>query len=190
MRLNSHFHLAGKHATLSASKYHWIRDSDEKFQERMVTQIAAMKGTQLHELAANLIKMKIKLPRNRTTMSLYVNDAIGFRMTPEVILKYSDNAFGTADAFSFRDNFLRIFDLKTGVSKTSADQLKIYAAYFFLEYGAELGVSPTTVEMEFRIYQNDEVRIYDVDADEILEIMDKVVRFNLMIERMKALAFE
>lgn len=188
MRLNSHFNLAGRHATLSASKYSWIRYDDEKMQARLVTDIAAMKGTQLHEIAANLIKHGIKLPRNNQTLSLYVNDAIGFRMTPEQILYYSDNAFGTADAFSYRDGFLRIHDLKTGTGKTSEDQLKIYAAFFFLEYGEILGITPMQTEMEFRIYQNDEVRTYDVDPDEIVHIMDKTVHFDKLITAMKEVA--
>ena len=52
----------------------------------------------------------------------------------EQALYYSDNCFGTADAISFKKNFLRIHDLKTGVTPGSMKQLLIYASMFCLEY--------------------------------------------------------
>jgi hypothetical protein len=62
----------------------------------------AAKGTQLHNLAAMLITMGQKLPRNTKTLNRYVNDCIGFRMKPEQVLFYSIHAFGTAVQSPFK----------------------------------------------------------------------------------------
>lgn len=180
MRFNDHSALEGCHAVLGASKYHWINYDDEHFVEVYKAQLAAQRGTELHELAERLIRMGIRLPRNHQTLNMHVNDAIGFRMEPEVILFYSPNAFGTADAISFdeRKKFLRIHDLKTGVHPCKFDQLYIYAAYFCLEYD----VKPKDITTEFRIYQNDEVTIDDNDNSDVIEmIMDKAVHFDGLI---------
>lgn len=114
-------------------------------------------------------------------MSLYVNDAIGFRMKPEVTLFYSINAFGTTDAVSFRKNKLRIHDLKTGSLQTGVRQLEVYAALFCLEYGFR----PFDIEIELRIYQNDEARIYEADAVSISLIMDKIKDFDRRINELR-----
>lgn len=185
MHFATHSELEGKHAFLSASKYHWIRYSDEKLEDSFRTRLAAMKGTELHEFGAQAIKLGIKLPGNGQTLSRYVNDAIGYRMTPEQVLHYSDNAFGTADTISFRANLLRIHDLKTGVSSTSMNQLEIYAALFCLEYGFK----PAAIKIELRIYQNDDVEIYEPDIDDITHIMDRIVTFDRMIDNLKMEAF-
>jgi hypothetical protein len=113
---------------------------------------------------------------------MYVNDAIGFRMTPEQPLFYSKNCFGTADAISFRKNLLRIHDLKTGVTPASMHQLEIYAALFCLEYS----VNPKDISIELRIYQSNEIYIHNPDAEDILEIMDKIAKFDKAIEDVKA----
>jgi hypothetical protein len=123
MNFNQHFHLAGKHAFLSARKYAWIRYDEENLAESFAKALAAQEGTELHEIAASLIRKGLKLRGTSQTMAMYVNDAIGYRMTPEQILFYSENCFGTADAISFRSELLRIHDLKTGVSNASMDQL-------------------------------------------------------------------
>jgi hypothetical protein len=114
-------------------------------------------------------------------MDLYVNDAIKFRMTPEQPLRYSDNFFGTADAISFRNNRLRIHDLKTGENETSEVQLEVYEALFCLEYKFK----PHEIEAELRIYQSDEVRIYDPDPGDIVHIMDKITSFDKRINEMR-----
>ena len=62
------------------------------------------------------IRLKRKQPKIKETVCMHINDAIGFRMEPEVVLKYSLNCFGTADAICFRNKTLRIHDLKTGES--------------------------------------------------------------------------
>jgi len=181
MRFNDHSKLEGQHALLSASKYHWIRYDDEKFDRTYRTALAASRGTQLHELAAQLIRLKVKLGRSRTTLNMYVNDAIGYRLTPEVILFYSYNAFGTADAVGFKNNKLRIHDLKTGESKTSMDQLMIYSAFFCLEYEFD----PRQIEIELRIYQHDDFEVLIPDPDFIFELMQKIKFYDNRIDALR-----
>jgi hypothetical protein len=171
MIFNKHSNLEGQHAFLSASKYHWVNYDDEKIDRAYIAALAARRGTELHLFAHNAIRLGIKLPATRKTMHLYVNDAIGYRMSSEVVLFYSDNCYGTPDTISFRKNKLRIHDLKTGLTQTSERQLEVYAALFCLEYGFK----PHAIEMEFRIYQNDEVRVYDPDPDVIAHIMDRII---------------
>lgn len=114
-------------------------------------------------------------------MSLYVNDAIGYRMVPEQILYYSENCFGTADTISFRRETLRIHDLKTGIIPASEHQVEVYAALFCLEYR----VKPFEIMTELRIYQGDEIRIYEADPDVITHIMDKIITFDKRIAAMR-----
>ncbi len=186
MNFNTHSLLVGRHAFLSASKHSWINYDEDKLDRVFATAMAAQRGTELHELAQNLIRLGVKLPKSPKTMNLYVNDAIGYRMSPEQVLYYSDNAFGTADAVSFRRNQLRIHDLKTGITPTSEHQLEVYAAFFCLEYR----MKPFEIEIELRIYQNDEVRVYEADPDDIFHIMDKIITFDKRIAgmRMEALS--
>lgn len=181
MDFNRHSLLEGRHAFLSASKYHWVRYSEEKVASTYLNAKAVQRGTELHELAFNLIRLGVKLPNNKMTLNRYVNDAIGYRMSPEQMLVYSDNAFGTADAVSFRQNKLRIHDLKTGVTPASVEQLEIYAAFFCLEYG----LKPFEIQIELRIYQNDDCLIFETDPDTITHVMDKVVTFDKIIEKVK-----
>ena len=181
MNFNKHSALEGQHAFLGASKYHWINYDDEKIATAYANHLATLKGTQLHEFAAQCIRLGQKLPRSEKTLNMYVNDAIGFKMIPEQILVYSENCFGTADAILFRNNFLRIHDLKTGVIPAHMEQLLIYASLFCLEYH----VKPGEIEMELRIYQNNEIVVHHPTADDILPIMDKIVTFDKIIEKLK-----
>lgn len=182
MRFNDNSKVAGLHAFLSASKSSWVNYTDEKLDRVFVSQMAAQRGTAMHKLAQDCILLGQKLPEDPiTTMGLYVNDAIGFRMTPELTLFYSRNAFCTADAVSFRKNKLRIHDLKTGTFHTSERQLEVGAAYFCLEYGFR----PFDIEMELRIYQNNEVRIYEADPIVIDLIMNKIVTFDRRINELR-----
>jgi len=106
------------------------------------------------------------------TLKLYINDAIGFKMSPEVVLYYSDRFFGTADTICFRNNFLRIHDLKTGDTPIKRmDQLEIYAALFCLEYK----IKPGEIDIELRKYQNNEILTHNPTAEDILPIMDKII---------------
>lgn len=178
---NRHFELEGRHATLSASKYHWINYTDEKFDLYYRTQMQATRGTDLHALGSEAIRLGVKLPDTTQTLNMYINDAIGFRMRPEVVLAYSPNAFGTADAISFRDGILRIHDLKTGMTKTSFKQLCVYTALFCLEYD----VKPATITIELRIYQNDEIQSYTPDLEEIMHIMNRIVTLDARINELR-----
>lgn len=123
------------------------------------------------------IDMGIKQPRSKKTLYAYVNDAIGFRMSTEVVLYYSDRFFGTADAICFRNNKLRIHDLKTGVGPVHMEQLEVYAALFCLEYK----IRPGDIEFELCIYQNDEVVVFNPTAEDILPIMDKIVHLDKIL---------
>lgn len=181
MNFNDHSRLEGQHAFLGASQYHWINYTEDKLAERYSNFLATLKGTELHEFAATCIRLKQKLPRSQKTLNMYVNDAIGFRMQPEQILYYSENCFGTADSISFKDNFLRIHDLKTGVTPASIKQLIIYAALFCLEYK----IKPGSIKVELRIYQNDDVLIHCPEADEILPVIDKIISFDKLINKIK-----
>lgn len=181
MNFNKHFNLEGRHAFLSPSQYHWINYDDEKLAKRFVTAVAARKGTEFHKLAHDLIRLGVKLPGSKKTFNLYVNDAIMYRMTPEQTLFFSDNCFGTADAICFRRNILRIFDLKTGESSASVNQLLIYAALFCLEYEFK----PFEIQYDLRIYQMDEVQVFEVDPDEVAHIMDKIRTFDRLINEMR-----
>ena len=179
MRFNSHVNLEGLHAPFSPSQYSWLNYDDEKALEVYANKKAAVIGTQLHEWAKMTIDLGIKQPRSKKTIYAYVNDAIGFKMSTEVVLYYSDRFFGTADAISFRNGVLRIHDLKTGKIPAKIEQLKIYAALFCLEYK----VKPGDIEMELRIYQNDQVLYHNPTPDEIVPIMDKIVHLNKILEK-------
>jgi hypothetical protein len=145
-------------------------------------QQAAARGTRLHNLAHLLITEGVKLPRSQKTLNMYVNDCIGFRMTTEQPLFYSDYAFGTADAISFRNNTLRISDLKTGLSPVKVTQLEAYAALFCLEYRFK----PFELSnIELRIYQDDECQEYEADPDVIFHIMDRFVYFDKRIRELR-----
>lgn len=177
MNFNKHYALEGQHAFLSASQYHWLNYSEEKLKDRFYTWKAAQRGTELHELAAKLINMGVTLPRTKQTLNMYVNDGIGYKMTTEQVLYYSDNCFGTADSISFKKDFLRIHDLKTGVTPAHMEQLEIYAALFCLEYG----IKPGDIRMELRLYQNDEKIIFNPTAEDIFPIMDKIITSDKII---------
>lgn len=192
MQFNAHPEVAGSHAFLSASKYSWIRYDEEKIIETFTNAMAAARGTRLHAFAAEAIALGQRLTKTQQTLNMYVNDAISMRMKPEVLLFYTRNAFGTADAISFRrerghdKTVLRIHDLKTGTTKSNVNQLEIYAAFFCLEYD----MPPHTIDIELRIYQNDFVQIYIPDPEDILHIMDKLITFDRIIDqaRQEALA--
>jgi hypothetical protein len=181
MQFNKHPMLEGSHAFLGASKYHWINYDDEKLIASYNNFMASQRGTELHDFAARCIKLSQRLPKNHKTLNMYVNDAIGFKMTPEQVLYYSENCYGTADAIAFKDDFLRIHDLKTGLIPAHMEQLIIYAALFCLEYK----VKPGSINVELRIYQNDDILIANPQADEIVPIIDKIITFDKLIKKIK-----
>lgn len=178
MIFNKHYKLEGLHAPFSASSPYWLRYDDEKAINFYENKQAMEMGTRLHEWAKKTIDLGIKQPQSKKTIYAYVNDAIGFKMDTEVVLYYSDRFFGTADAICFRNNFLRIHDLKTGVSPVHMEQLMIYAALFCLEYR----IKPIDIQIELRIYQNDEVVYSNPSANDILQIMNQIIRLDKLLE--------
>lgn len=181
MRYNKHSNLASDHAFLSPSSYHWVNYSPEKLAIRFKTARAALEGVEKHRYAAEAIELREQQLAVDTTLGMYINDCIRYRMTPELVLYYSDNCFGTADALSFRNWLLRISDLKTGTTRTSEHQLEIYAALFCLEYE----ISPYDIDIELRIYQDDECREYTPDPSHIAYIMEKIVKFDVMLNELR-----
>lgn len=184
MRWNRHFEVEGRHAFLGASKGHWVNYDLEKMKRIWENKFASEKGTRIHRIASDLIRERIRLEKNSMTLNSYVNDAIGFRMTPEVVLVYSENCFGTSDTISFDPNTreLRIHELKTGVHPASFNQLMIYSALFCHEYR----MNPFDIVVILRIYQSDQVHELSGDPTEIQRIMDKMDEFDPEIEKMKA----
>lgn len=205
MIFNKHLNLEGKHALLGGSKYYWINDiSQEDKLKRIRSFYIADLGTALHEVAKKRIKYGYKLTKHDKksviidifeaeipeivlrsinfdlvfdNLQNYVNDAIGFKMTPEQPLYYSDFCFGTADAISYRDGYLRIHDLKTGLMPAHIEQLEIYAALFCLEYK----IKPSDIKIELRIYQSGEIIVHNPEADEILPIIDQAISYTKFI---------
>jgi hypothetical protein len=182
MNFASHSNLVGRqHAFLSPSNYHWIGYDEDKLDRVFHTQMAAKRGTELHDLAHQLIRLGVKLPETLQTLNQYVNDAIGYRMTPEQILYYSENCWGTGDCVAFRNNKLRIHDLKTGITLASVKQLEVYAALFCLEYKFR----PSEIEIELRLYQNDDVQVFVPEVDDLFHIMDKIITFSKRIDYLR-----
>lgn len=202
MIFERHSELEGKHAILSPSQCSWLGYSDdEELFKRFKSFYAAKVGTVIHGLAQELIERKVRLnkvdkklvyfelikndiPRSiisiddwYDSLSLYINDAISFGMTPEVQLIFSEWAFGTADAISFTDNVLRIHDLKTGSVPAKMDQLICYAALFCLNQK----VKPSQITTHLRIYQRNEVLTLDPDPIDISRCIDNYVAKNKIL---------
>ena len=208
MIFNKHSELEGRHAILSPSKHYWINYDDEALLRFYISSFATDIGTLVHEFAADRIKYRIPLdPENEECKNSllvhlmkngipfrvidldrlfynlvpYVNDCIGYKMESEVSLKYTDLCFGTADAIGVRRNYLRIFDLKTGVAPASMDQLLLYAGLFFIEYKKDY--RPDTMKVELRIYQNQEVQIATPTVEDIKTVMKKIAHENAVLNK-------
>lgn len=207
MNFNKHSELEGRHAVLSASKHSWLNYDDNKLLDAYVNSYATNIGTLVHAYAKDKIIFRQPLEDNRGEKNAllfhllkndipervitldtlfynllpYVNDAIGYKMTPEQVLYYSDYSFGTADAISYNRNVLRIHDLKTGATPASMDQLLIYAAWFFLEYKKEANFQRSRTEL--RIYQNQEIIVHTPTNSEIAAVMEKVIHGAALIEK-------
>lgn len=179
MNFNEHYNLVGKHAFLSASKYHWLNYDAAKLRTTYFNTLKRDEGTRLHAFASEAIKLNMKMARTKRAVNQFVNDAIGFRMESEQVLYYSDFCFGTADAISFKDGMLRIHDLKTGDIPASFKQLDIYCALFCLEYD----VDPTKIEMECRLYQGTEVLVNVPEPQTVKDIMKKIEEFDLLLTK-------
>lgn len=183
MRFNQHLELKDRHAFLSPSNYHWLNYDEMKLEARFTAAQAARRGSDLHELAHEAIRLNVKLAKSNLSLASYVNDALNFKMASEQPLYYSDNCFGTADTISFRRGKLRIHDLKTGITRTSEKQLEVYAALFCLEYE----VDPYDIGIELRIYQGDEIRVYEPVPEAIENIMGVIVEHDQRIEEFRRL---
>ena len=205
MNWNQHRNLEGSHAFLSASKYNWLSKTNEEIVQSYTNSFAQAIGTLSHAFAADYIRFREKLKKgdSRTlkmdlmrkgipeyaidirgffpTVMLYVNDSIDFMMDPEVLLYYSDLCFGTADSIQVTNGVLRIHDLKTGTTVAKIDQLKIYAALFYLEYGQK----PERLRTELRIYQSDDIIVHEPEVDEIREVMDAIVEKDRVLQKLK-----
>lgn len=185
MIFNTHSELKGYHAFLSASKGSWLGYDDEKFDRTFFSSMAAQRGTELHALAAELIRLKVRLPRTNKTLDSFVNDMLGLKMQSEQILFYSENAFGTADGIKYdeKKNKLYVFDLKTGVTVAHMRQLEIYVALFCLEYGFK---PHDFNEVDLRIYQNDAIETHEeYDPTDIVFIMDRIITLDKRIKNLR-----
>ncbi len=181
MNFNKHLDLVDKHAYLSPSNYHWLNYTPEKLEQTYINNRMKQEGTELHELASMAIKKRVRLSSAKKALNMFVNDAIGYRMESEQILFYSYNVFGTADAILFKDNLLRIHDLKTGITKPSFIQLDIYSALFCLEYG----VNPEDIQIEERIYQGNGFEVFIPEGKYIREIMNKIIDSDILLDNIK-----
>lgn len=180
MNWNKHYDMIGKHSILPpSSAANWLKYSDERFQQFLMNYDAAERGTKTHEFAAECIRRRQNLPKSKKTLNQYVNDAIGYHMTPELPLVYSDVLFGTTDAICYdeKEKFLRIHDLKTGTTKVHDEQLFTYEALFCLEYG----IKPGDIGAELRFYQNNDIYIISPTPEQIVDIM------NICVKRSKEL---
>jgi hypothetical protein len=185
MRLNPHYgltkQLAGTHALLSPSKPAWLNYDTDKLDRTYFNAQAAQRGTDEHAWAHESIRLKMRQIENSKAINQYVNDGIGFRMLCEFLLFFTDNCYGHADTFCFREDTLRIHDYKSGVGPTDMRQLEIYAALFCLEYG----MRPFDIKMELRIYQGNQVKVHAPDADDIFHIMDRITSFDRRLNELK-----
>lgn len=188
MNWNAHWNLKDKHAFLGASKWRWINYDTDKIISLYQSDELIKRGTRLHALAAGMISEGIRADRVKKTFNMYVNDAIKYKMSPEVVLYYSDNIFGTTDAIAFdqEKHFLRIHDLKTGETPAHMEQLMIYAALFCLEYRQD----PSDIDIELRIYQNNEIVVSNKETDPelsdwIKDIMHKAIEIDKVLDDYK-----
>ena len=210
MNFVNHSDLEGTHAFLSPSQNAWTNYTDEKLEQRYLTAKAVERGTRLHEFAAEAIRLN-RRQGGRDTLSMYVNDAIGYKMTPEQPLFYSFNCYGTTDTIAYRKNVLRIHDLKTGEIEAHIKQLYIYAALFCLEYGQKvnelrkkgysdndiaqaLGLKVNEIHFDpekmddicLRIYQFNDIKEEHPDPQEIRNIMNIIVHQDWILANLKA----
>lgn len=207
MKFDKHPELEGRHAYLGASKYAWLNYDDDKLRSSYANSFAQAIGTSIHELASDLIRHRRKINKRDRNLILYkldqdyipvsvvdtnyilnnlvpyVSDAIDFGMETEVGLKYSEFCFGTTDAIQYyeKEKLLRIHDLKTGITPAHMEQLQIYEALFFLEYGDKLGITPKDIDCELRIYQDGEIVAFNPDPKDTEDIMQKAIHGDLIV---------
>ena len=183
MEWNDHWRLEGRHATLSPSGYHWLNYDADKMRRVTWNNYSKEDGTKMHELASNMILYNIMPEDNENALNQFVIDALTMfkePMSSEILLYYSDECFGTADAIYYNEDkqHLQVHDLKTGVSKPSFKQLWIYCALFCLEYGYK----PEKMTFECRLYQLGAMDIDNPQPKQIRSIMKQIVEMSNVIE--------
>lgn len=211
---NDHSNLKGRHSILSPSQNSWLRYSDQddyaSLQRRCIAEYSATAGTIIHDYAQQRITNRLPMSQDEQnaillelirndipmyaidisqfyqTLVEYVNDTIDYNMDSEVTLYYSENAFGTCDAIRYYRRNLRIHDLKTGIKPAGFDQLIVYAAYFFLEYGKKMKIKPENVDVELRLYQSSEISICHPTIEDIYTVIDKIVELDPVIDIFKS----
>ena len=187
MKLNRHTELDGKHAMFGGSNSSWIRYSDEKLLSFLKNMHAKERGTKLHDYRCKAIELGRHQPDDGDTVNNYINDCIDYGMTPEAHVKFSEYFFGTRDAINFKDNVLRIFDLKTGTTPTHIEQLMFYRAVFCLEYD----INPLNLEFDLRIYQSNDIRCESPSGSDIMTLMDRIDEINdIVMEYMYEVKYE
>ncbi|MBP3826205.1 MAG: hypothetical protein ILA11_10810 [Butyrivibrio sp.] len=187
-----------------------VDDIASRYYKSLATDI----GTAVHDLACKCIDSKIRftlkeakkvitlhllswkerpIPRGAfdvdfiaPTFVSYVNDALGFMMDPEVKLLYSRWCGGTADSILYDQDkhILRIHDLKTGVTPAKFEQLRGYAALFFLQYGNRLRMLPGETDITLRIYQAGETKEEHPSAEDIVPIMDSIMWHSDVMDKL------
>lgn len=178
MNWKDYSHLSG-HSFLSPSKHHWLNYDDDKLIESYKNHKRIALGTRYHQLAEEAIRLAVRLPKTEASLNAFVNDAIGFGMSPEVVLFYSPRCFGTADAISFENGVLRIHDLKTGTATASINQLLVYAGLFCLDY--ELKEKELN-EVHLRIYQNSEVTVFNPSPRDVFDVVFRIKEADRIIK--------
>lgn len=136
-----------------------------------------------------LIENVTRLPKEVFELLVqYINDGIGFKMTTEQPIKYSENIYGTADTIAVSldetEKSLRIHDLKTGDNPGHMDQLVTYAALFCLEYGSKYNFKPQDLTYELRLYQWDEIIYYNPTPEEIINVMNQIIHTEKIASRL------
>ena len=187
MKWNNHYNLTGKHAILSPSGYSWLNYDPDKMRSVFLNKLKVEQGTYLHDLASRLINNRFKLLDLPQAFNMFVNDAIAARMDSEVLLYYSDNCFGTADAIKFDEdnNALYIYDLKTGDSKPSFKQLYIYCALFCLEYGYTTKRAINRMHFVCRLYQGDGYEEEIVEPAVVFGCIQQIINMDKVISDLK-----
>lgn len=208
---HDHSRLEGQHALLSPSKKSWLNYDSQSMFDSYASSWASTIGTAIHAFAESRIERRKKLTKSCRdsldqylydagipeqlididlyfdNLSSYVNDCIGFRMKPEVLLYLSDDCFGTTDAINYdeKNRILRISDYKSGKTTPSMDQLLIYAALFMIEYKRDLNLELGNIKIELRIYYQNEVLYYEPEANEMAHLIDIILSKNKMLKEIK-----
>ena len=146
-----------------------LRVIEQEIEDYIYTKYKTLKNLTYGELLINHLGY---IPKEVfEAVKCYINDGIGYKMITEQPLVYSKRIYGTADTIIFRNNLLRIHDLKTGSHEADIEQLEIYAALFCLEYD----IKPGDIDYELRIYHMDGLVVHNPTIEDLLPIVDSIV---------------